>query len=134
MAFTRNFSNMVLGAIWGVTNTRIAQILEEEVPAWNTVGLYLSILSTSKDYLEKFETEAFFNAGYSKMFGCDGKDIKIGSFPSNPFVQAAIWSDKDHHEGFRGIAWNLGFGLTVEHTALFGARTAEQALVKIWGS
>ena len=37
MAFTRNFSNIVLGAIWGVTNTRIAKILEEEVPAWNTV-------------------------------------------------------------------------------------------------
>ena len=43
MLLTRNFSNLSLAAIFGVTSARVTQILDEYVPMWVKIGLLLSI-------------------------------------------------------------------------------------------
>ena len=43
MLLTRNFANLSLAAIFGVTLARVTQILDEYVPMWVKIGLLLSI-------------------------------------------------------------------------------------------
>ena len=76
MLLTRNFSNLSLAAIFGVTSQRVGQILDEYVPMWGKIGLLLSILTITPEFIEKSITLAYINSGFRDVsFGLDGKDI-----------------------------------------------------------
>ena len=135
MLLTRNFSNMILAVIFGVSKGRITQILDEYVNMWGELGLHLSILTITPEFVDKSVTLAYINSGFKDVsFGLDGKDILVGSFPRDPLVMRNLWSSKVESEAMRGIAFNLQTGLTAEHSPLCGGRPSEQNTVQFWGS
>jgi hypothetical protein len=122
-----------LAAIFGVTSQRVGQILDEYVPMWGKIGLLLSILTITPEFIKKSITFAYISGFSDVSFGFDGKDIMTGSFPSKSLVMRNIWSYKLETEG-RGLAFNMQTGLTTEHTPMCGARPAETNHCQVWGS
>ena len=99
------------------------------------MGLNLSILTITADYLTKVQTSHFVDNGHRNCsFGCDGKDFITEDINTNSAFKRNMFSDKVKSSAFRTIGWNLQNGLSVEHTPLVGSRSTEGNIVRWWGS
>ncbi len=135
LVFSTDIKLNIVALIYGVTGARVSQIMDKYAPCWGRMGLNLSILTLTDEYLKKVRTQHFIDNGHENCsFGCDGKDFVTEDINSNSAYKRNMYSDKIKSSGFRCIAWNLQNGLTVEHTPLVGARSTEHNILRWWGS
>lgn len=135
LIFSTDINLNIIMYIYRISKQRVGQILSEYAPHWGIMGLNLSILTITEDYLIKVRTSHFVDNGHENCsFGCDGKDFPTEDINTNSAFRRNMYSDKVKSSAFRTIGWNLQNGLSFEHCPLLGSRSTEGNIVRWWGS
>ena len=73
--FFHTFPNQqITGLIFGKHRTWIGKIVQEWAPKWANVGMDLSCLDITADYLHKEEPQLHTDVGGLRLVSVDGKD------------------------------------------------------------
>ena len=132
---TRNFSYELLATMYGVSAPHVGRIVDEYIEWWSEVGLCLTHLSITPEYLEVSRVKAYKDLKFGDVsFGTDGKDIMTQKVDKSPFGNKALWSAKTSWECVRILSFNLQSGLVVETIIGAGAHNSEVGMVHHWGS
>ncbi|MBT5401961.1 MAG: hypothetical protein HOL28_00800 [Crocinitomicaceae bacterium] len=133
MRFHRRVTLNHIAGIYGVHYTLVCKYVQQWAPKWGMVGLNLSILDITPEYLEKSVPKEFTSAGLDKVAALvDGKIIATDNCRSNSTISRAMYSDKVKHAGALHHAWITPTGLTFDHTPLYLGRLTESRLVDLW--
>jgi len=133
MRFHRKVTLNHIAGIYGIDYTVVSKYVHKWAPKWGMVGLNLSILDITPEYLEKSVPKEFTSAGLDKVAALvDGKIIATDNCRSNSTITRAMYSDKVKHAGALHHAWITPTGLTFDHTPLYLGRLTESRLVDLW--
>mmetsp|Transcript_14350 Transcript_14350/g.24033 ORF Transcript_14350/g.24033 Transcript_14350/m.24033 type:complete len:730 (-) Transcript_14350:42-2231(-) len=114
--------------------TRIGQILKEWAPKWASVGIDLSCLDITSDYLFKEVPDRNINLGKPRLVFVDGKDWLISPKQNDTAVEKMSYSSKTEKTSARGLTFSSAGGLVFEWSPLFGGRGGERKIVEFMGS
>ena len=93
--FTRGYAHATLALLFDVGESAVSKCVNKYKHWWGEVGLQLSILSITPEFIAdnvkaEFRAEGLANAG----FGCDGKDFGIEDINTNSMLKRSCYSDK----------------------------------------
>lgn len=132
MRFHRKVTVEHLAGIYGVHYTSISRYITKWAPRWGDIGLDLSILHLTPEYLKKSCPKEFRDSGMQNVAALvDGKVFKTEDCRKNSAIKRAMYSDKVHHPGVLQHTWTTPSGLTFDHSYLVTARCTETALVEV---
>jgi len=114
--------------------TRIGQILKEWAPKWADVGVDLSCLDITSDYLFKEVPDRNINLGKPRLVFVDGKDWLISPKRNDTTVEKMSFSSKTDSTSTRGLTMSTAGGLVFEWSPLFGGRGGERKIIEFMGS
>lgn len=135
IVLTRNLTFQMLNIIYNVSESYVCRIVDRYMEWWGEVGLCLTSLSISPEYLKVSAVKAYKDNKMGDVsFGCDGKDIMCEKLNKSAFANRVLYSSKVSFEALRTIHFSLQSGLVVEHTIANGAHTSEPLMVEHWGS
>ena len=119
MRFQLAMCEDTLALIWGRSQSRINTYIQEWAPLWGRAGRDLSLLDIDEEYIELELPAVFRDQGLEKHGAqVDGKDFLIETPRTHTAITRACWSDKSDASAARCCTWNLGSGLSFEHTPL----------------
>ncbi|KAL7456981.1 hypothetical protein ACHAWC_008439 [Mediolabrus comicus] len=110
--------------------TRIGQILKEWAPKWAAVGMDLSCLDMSSDYLSKEVPDRNIRLGMPRLVFVDGKDWLIAPKGNDTTVEKCTYSSKTEKPSARCLTFSTAGGLVFEWSPLFGGRGGEKTIIE----
>jgi serine/threonine protein kinase len=117
MRFHRKVTVEHLAGIYGVHYTSISRYITKWAPRWGDIGLDLSILHLTPEYLKKSCPKEFRDSGMQNVAALvDGKVFKTEDCRKNSAIKRAMYSDKVHHPGVLKHTWTTPSGLTFDHS------------------
>ncbi|KAL7528716.1 hypothetical protein ACHAXR_002591, partial [Thalassiosira sp. AJA248-18] len=133
--FFHVFSNQqVIGLIIDRHRTSIGKIVKEWAPKWANVGMDLSCLDITSDYLFKEVPNRNMDLGKPKLVYVDGKDWLISLKGNDNAVAKCTYSSKTEKDSARCLTFSTASGLVFEWSPLFGGRAGERKIVEFMGS
>mmetsp|Transcript_10347 Transcript_10347/g.17580 ORF Transcript_10347/g.17580 Transcript_10347/m.17580 type:complete len:762 (-) Transcript_10347:731-3016(-) len=110
--------------------TRVGQILKKWAPKWAAVGMDLSCLDITSDYIFKEVPDRNINLGMPRLVFVDGKDWLIAPKGNDTTVEKCTYSSKTEKTSARSLTFSTAGGLVFEWAPLFGGRGGERKIVE----
>lgn len=110
--------------------TRVGQILKEWAPKWAAVGMDLSCLDITSDYIFKEVPEKNINLGMPRLVFVDGKDWLIAPKGNDTTIEKCTYSSKTEKTSARSLTFSTAGGLVFEWAPLVGGRAGERKIVE----
>ena len=119
----------------GRARTIVGKIIKQWAPRWANVGLDLSILDITDDYLEKEVPDKNVDLGKPRLvFLVDGKDYLCAPKRSDTTIEKAQFSSKNEKTAARDLTLSTPAGLVFEESPLFCGRAGERQIIEWMGS
>eukprot|EP00804_Cyclotella_cryptica_P028614 CCRYP_020605-RA/>CCRYP_020605-RA protein AED:0.30 eAED:0.30 QI:0/-1/0/1/-1/1/1/0/419 len=129
--FFHKFSHQqVISLLVNRDRTTIGDYVKEWVPRWANVGIDLSLLDISKDYLYKEAPARSIDLNKFMLVFVDGKDYLCGTKRSDTTIEKCQYSSKTEKSAARDLTFSTGAGLIFEFSPRFGGRAGERAIVE----
>eukprot|EP00986_Skeletonema_menzelii_P021274 scaffold33840_cov171-Skeletonema_menzelii.AAC.1 len=110
--------------------TRVGQILKEWAPKWAAVGMDLSCLDITADYIFKEVPDKNINLGMPRLVFVDGKDWLIAPKGNDSTIEKSTYSSKTEKTSARSLTFSSAAGLVFEWAPLVGGRFGERKIVE----
>ena len=114
--------------------TAIGKIIKQWAPRWANVGIDLSILDITDDYLTKEVPDKNIDLGKPHLVYVDGKDYLCAPKRSDTTIEKAQFSSKNEKTAARDLTLTTAIGCVFEQSPLFCGRGGERQIVEWMGS
>eukprot|EP00956_Cyclotella_meneghiniana_P043136 scaffold254074_cov139-Cyclotella_meneghiniana.AAC.1 len=133
--FFHKFSHQqVISLLVNRDRTTIGDYVKEWAPRWANVGIDLSLLDITADYLYKEAPARSIDLNKFMLVFVDGKDYLCGTKRSDTTIEKCQYSSKTEKSAARDLTFSTAAGLIFEFSPLFGGRAGERAIVEFMGS
>ena len=128
--FFHVFANeQIIALVIDKHRTRVGQILKEWAPKWAAVGMDLSCLDITADYIFKEVPNKNINLGKPRLVFVDGKDWLIAPKGNDTTIEKSTYSSKTEKTSARSLTFTTAGGLVFEWAPLAGGRYGEKKFV-----
>jgi len=127
-------NQQITGLIFDRHRTVIGDYVKEWAPKWANVGMDLSCLDITADYLHKEEPQLHKDVGGQRMVYVDGKDWWVMTKQNDNTLTKSTFSSKTEKDAARGLTFSTAAGVVFEATPMYSARVGEKSLQRMWGS
>jgi len=104
--------------------------MKEWAPKWVAVGMDLSCLDITPDYIFKGVPEKNINLGMPCLVFVDGKDWLIAPKGNYTTIEKCTYSSKTEKTSARSLTFSTVAGLVFEWAPLFGGRVEERKILE----
>ena len=133
--FFHSFSRMKIMAMFiDRDRTTVGEIIKQWAQRWANVGMDLSILDITDDYLTKEVPDRNIDLGKSELVFVDGKDYLCAPKRSDTTIEKAQFSSKNEKTAARDLTFSTPAGLVCEESPLFCGRGGERQIIEWMGS
>jgi len=134
MRLHRDLEVAALAIFWGVSEWVVRGCVSYWVPRIGRIGLFLSDLDVTPEFMTAAMPRAFVDAGMGTVAAMvDGKDFETETPRQEPQLARQMYSDKSHAPAFRQLQWTLPCGLGIYASPACLGRASETAIVESCG-